>query len=163
LVWWLLGLLLLVVVIIVASVRARRARETWEAQLADLVGESTWPAHELFPMALGTPDLASRYATCTAFRRRVEALTGGLSDAAVASPKHWLDGLDRLRAAVTELSSAMDRFPTAAPVNKGEGLGEVRQAQRWLERLSALESTDSATRRAGPTTRARRCQARSQR
>lgn len=134
-VWWLLGLLVVVVVvvIIVASVRARRARETWEAQLADLVGESTWLAHEFLPQALSTPDVASRYATWTAYRPRVEALTGGLNDAAVAAPKDRFDGLDRLRAAVTELSSAMDRFATPTPVNEGETLGEVRQAQRWLE------------------------------
>lgn len=149
--WWLLGLLVVVVavVIIVASVRVRRARGSWEAHFAGLVAESTWLAHELLPTTLSTPDVAVRNATWTAYRPRVEALMSGLNDAAVAAPKDRWEGLDRLRAAVTELGSAMDRFATATAVNEGESLGAVRQAQRWLEEaLRAIQR--HSDRQAGP-------------
>ena len=148
-----LGLLVVVVavVIIVASVRVRRARGSWEAHFAGLVAESTWLAHELLPTTLSTPDVAVRNATWTAYRPRVEALMSGLNDAAVAAPKDRWEGLDRLRAAVTELGSAMDRFATATAVNEGESSVRYGRRSAGSRRLSARSNAIRIARQAHPT------------
>jgi hypothetical protein len=134
-VWWLLGLLIVLaaVVIVVASARARRAKRAWDAHLAGVMAETTWLAHELLPNTLSSPDAAQRRATWSAHRPRVEALSNSLTDAAASAPKEQRARLDQLRAAVFELSSAMDTYATAIPPNDQERLGAVRQSQRWVE------------------------------
>jgi hypothetical protein len=143
-VWWLLGLLIVLAVVVIAvmSVRARRARKAWDAQLAAVVAETTWLAHQLLPDVLTSRDTAERLATWTAYRPRVEALANSLSEATASAPKERWASLDRLCAAVSELNSAMDAYAAATPLNDRERLGAVQQSQRWVEEaLHAIQRT----------------------
>ena len=139
-VWWLLGLLLALVVggLVLVGVRGRRARREWEARLAEAVAESTWLAHEFLPYALGAAPAVNRRDTWTAFRPRVHALVNNLNAVAARASKDQVATVDRLRAAVSDVSSAMDGYAAAGAENR-EALGAARQAQRQLEEaLGAL-------------------------
>ena len=70
--------------------------------------ESMWLAHELVPTTLTGQDATARYATWTAHRLRVDALTNRARDAAVSAPKDRTTDLNQLLNAVHELTSAMD-------------------------------------------------------
>ena len=133
-VWWLLGLLIALVVaaLVWVAVRGRRARKAWEARLAEVVTESTWLAHEFLPYALGAGPAVNRRDVWTAFRPRVHALVNNLTAVAASASTDRMPTVDRLRAAVTDVSSAMDRYAAAGPDDR-ESLGAVRQAQRQLE------------------------------
>jgi hypothetical protein len=140
--WWLLGLLvaLAAVALVVLLVRGRR-RKAWDTQLAGAVAESAWLARELLPAALSAENAAARRNLWTAYRPRVGALENGLSALAVSAPKNRLGSLDRLRAAVTGLSSAMDAYTAADTLDDRESLGAARQAQQQLEEaLRALRT-----------------------
>jgi hypothetical protein len=138
-VWWLLGLLVAgaVVAVVVVAVRGRRARKAWDARAAGAVAESRWLAHELLPNALSAQNAAARRDIWTAFRPRVDALQRTLSGLVASAPKDRSGSLDRLRAAVRDLASALDAHtaPDAAPGSPvvPESLGAARQAQRQLE------------------------------
>src|SRR4029453_7236965 len=82
-VWWLLGLLVALAVgtVIVLSVRRRRARKAWDAQLAGALAGSTWLAHELLPAALSTENAVTRRDVWLASRPRVDALENRLNEA----------------------------------------------------------------------------------
>jgi hypothetical protein len=134
-VWWLLGILVALAVgtVIVLAVRRRRARQAWEAQLAGTVGESTWLAHELLPVALSTEIVTIRRDTWLASRPRVEALENRLNEVMASAPADQLGNLARLRDAVTDVRSAMDADAATTAFGDGESLGAARQAQRQLE------------------------------
>ena len=134
-VWWLLGLLLAgaVVAVVVVAVRGRRARKVWDARLADAVAESRWLAHELLPNALSAQSAAARRDIWTASRPRVDALERKLTGLVASAPKDRLGSLDRLRDAVTDLSSALDAHTAPDAFAAPESLGAARQAQRQLE------------------------------
>jgi hypothetical protein len=117
----------------VLSVRGRRAKKTWNAQLAGATAEATWLAHELLPAALTAESAAARRTVWLAARPRVEALERRLSGVVASAPTDWLDSLGRLRAAVAGLRSAMDADAAAQPSGDQESLGAARQAQRQLE------------------------------
>ena len=133
-VWWLLGLLIALVVaaLVWVAVRARRARKAWEARLAEAVTESTWLAHEFLPYALGAGPAVNRREVWTAFRPRVHTLVNNLTAVVASASTDRMPTVDRLRAAVTDVSSAMDGYAAAGPDDR-ESLGAVRQAQRQLE------------------------------
>lgn len=134
-VWWLLGLLLAaaVVTLVVVVVRRRRARRDREARLAGVVAESTWLARNLLPNALSTQGASARRDVWTAYRPRVGVLQNNLNDLMASVPTERLGSLDRLRAAVNDISSAMDSYAaTDGPADR-ERLGAARQAQRQLE------------------------------
>lgn len=133
-VWWLLGLLIALVVagLVLLAVRSRRARRAWEAQLAGVVDESTWLAHRLLPYALSAGMAAGRRDVWTAFRPRVHALVDNLTEVVASAPKDRMPTLDRLRAAVGAVRSAMDAYATSGP-DERETLGAARQAQQQLE------------------------------
>lgn len=131
--WWLIGLLVVIAVVATVVVgRARRGRRIWEGQLANVVSESTWLAHELLPDTLSAPDAAERRATWTAYRPRVEALMNALNEASASAPQGRQDDVGRLRDAVQELSLTMDTYAATGLEDKAD-LAAVRQAQRWLE------------------------------
>jgi hypothetical protein len=139
--WWLLGLLVLLaaVVLVLGSVRARRARKAWEGRLAAVVAETTWLAHELLPTVL-SQDAVARRATWTAYRPRVEALLTSLNEVLASARQDRESSLDRLRAAVYELSHAMDAYAATPQLDDRESLGAVREAQRWIEQaLRAIQ------------------------
>jgi hypothetical protein len=141
-VWWLLGLLvaLIVAALVLVAVRARRAREAWEARLAEAVAESTWLAHEFLPYALGGGPAVNRHDVWAAFRPRVHALVNNLNAVVATASKDRIAAADRLRAAVTDASAAMDGYAAAGPQDR-ESLGAARQAQRQLEEaLRVLQS-----------------------
>jgi hypothetical protein len=141
-VWWLLGLLvaLIVAALVLVAVRARRAREAWEARLAEAVAESTWLAHEFLPYALGGGPAVNRHDVWAAFRPRVHALVNNLNAVVSTAAKDRMAAADRLRAAVTDASAAMDGYAAAGPQDR-ESLGAARQAQRQLEEaLRVLQS-----------------------
>jgi hypothetical protein len=133
-VWWLLGLLIafIVATLVLVAVRGRRARKAWEARLAETVAESRWLAHELLPYALGAASAAARRDAWTAFRPRVQALVINLNAVAASASKDRMATVDRLRAAVTDVSRAMDAYAAAGPDDR-ESVGAARQAQRQLE------------------------------
>ena len=133
-VWWLLGVLLaiIVAVLVVMAVRARRARKAWEARLAEVVTESTWLAHEFLPYALGGGPAVSGRDVWAAFRPRVHALVNNLNEVVASASKDRMAAVDRLRAAVTDVSAAMDGYAAAGPQDR-ESLGAARQAHRQLE------------------------------
>ena len=132
--WWLLGLLLALVVggLVLVGVRGRRARRDWEARLAEAVAESTWLAHEFLPYALRAGPAVNRRDAWTAFRPRVQALVNNLNAVVASASKDRMPTVDRLRAAVSDVSSAMDGYAATGADNR-EALGAVRQAQRQLE------------------------------
>ena len=131
---WLLGLLVVLAALVLAlgSVRARRARKAWEGQLAAVVAETTWLAHELLPTML-SQDAVARRATWTAYRPRVEALLTSLNEVLASAPQARWSSLDGLRAAVSELSYAMDAYAATPHPDDRESLGAVREGQRWIE------------------------------
>jgi hypothetical protein len=138
---WLLGLLVVLaaVVFVLGSVRARRARKAWEGRLASVVAETTWLAHELLPTVL-SQDVVARRATWTAYRPRVEALLASLNEVLASAQQDRWNSLDRLRAAVSELTYAMDAYAAAPQPDDRESLGAVREAQRWIEQaLHAIQ------------------------
>jgi hypothetical protein len=134
-VWWLLGLLVALAVgtVIVLSVRRRRARKAWDAQLAGAVAESTWLAHELLPAALSTENAVTRRDVWLASRPRVDALENRLNEAMASAPADQLGSLARLRDAVTGVRSTMDADAATAALGDRESVGAARQAQRQLE------------------------------
>jgi len=141
-VWWLLGLLvaLILAALVLVAVRARRARQAWEARLAEAVAESTWLAHEFLPYALGGGPAVNRHDVWAAFRPRVHALVNNLNAVVSTASKDRMAAADRLRAAVTDASAAMDGYAAAGPQDR-ESLGAARQAQRQLEEaLRVLQS-----------------------
>ena len=122
------------------AVRARRARQAWEARLAEAVAESTWLAHEFLPYALGGGPAVNRHDVWAAFRPRVHALVNNLNAVVATASKDRMAAADRLRAAVTDASAAMDGYAAAGPQDR-ESLGAARQAQRQLEEaLRVLQS-----------------------
>ncbi len=133
--WWLLGLLVALAVgtVIVLSVRRRRARKAWDAQLAGTVGESTWLAHELLPGALSTEVATIRRDIWLTSRPRVEALENRLNEVMASAPEDQLASLARLRDAVTDVRSAMDADAATTAFGDRESLGAARQALRQLE------------------------------
>ena len=133
-VWWLLGLLLALVAggLVLLGVRGRRARRDWEARLAEAVAESTWLAHEFLPYALRAGPAVNRRDAWTAFRPRVHALVNNLNAVVASASKDRMPTVDRLRAAVSDVSSAMDGYAATGADNR-EALGAARQAQRQLE------------------------------
>ena len=133
-VWWLLGLLLALIVggLVLVGVRGRRARRDWEARLAEAVAESAWLAHEFLPYALGAGPVVNRRDAWTAFRPRVHALANNLNAVVATASKDRMPTVDRLRAAVSDVSSAMDGYAATGADNR-EALGAARQAQRQLE------------------------------
>ena len=133
-VWWLLGLLLALVAggLVLLGVRGRRARRDWEARLAEAVAESTWLAHEFLPYALRAGPAVNRRDAWTAFRPRVQALVNNLNAVVATASKDRMPTVDRLRAAVSDVSSAMDGYAATGADNR-EALGAARQAQRQLE------------------------------
>jgi hypothetical protein len=133
-VWWLLGLLvaLIVAALTLVAVRGRRARKAWEARLAEAVAESTWLAHEFLPYVLGGGPALDRGDVWAAFRPRVHALVNNLNAVVASASKDQTAAVDRLRAAVTDVSTAMDRYAAAGAQDR-EFLGAARQAQRQLE------------------------------
>jgi len=133
-VWWLLGLLLALVAggLVLLGVRGRRARRDWEARLAEAVAESTWLAHEFLPYALRAGPAVNRRDAWTAFRPRVQALVNNLNAVVASASKDRMPTVDRLRAAVSDVSSAMDGYAATGADNR-EALGAARQAQRQLE------------------------------
>ena len=133
-VWWLLGLLLALIVggLVLVGVRARRARRDWEARLAEAVAESAWLAHEFLPYALGAGPAVNRRDAWTAFQPRVQALLNNLNAVVATASKDRMPTVDRLRAAVSDVSSAMDGYAATGADNR-EALGAARQAQRQLE------------------------------
>jgi hypothetical protein len=141
-VWWLLGLLvaLIVATLVLVAVRARRARKAWEARLAEVVAESTWLAHEFLPYALGGGPAVNRRDVWASVRPRVHALVNNLNAIVASASKDRMAAVDRLRAAVTDVSAAMDGYAAAGPQDR-ESLGAARQAQRQLEEaLRVLQS-----------------------
>jgi hypothetical protein len=134
-VWWLVGLLVAaaVVTLVVVVVRRRRARRAWEARLAGVVAESTWLARELLPNALSIQGASARRDVWTAYRPRVGVLQRDLNDLLASAPTERVGGLDRLRAAVSDISSAMDSYAATDAPDDRERLGAARQAQRQLE------------------------------
>jgi hypothetical protein len=134
-VWWLLGLLVALAVgtVIVLSVRRRRARKAWDAQLAGAVAESTWLAHELLPAALSTENAVTRRDLWLASRPRVDALENRLNETMASAPADRLSSLARLRDAVTGVRSTMDADAATAALGDRESVGAARQAQRQLE------------------------------
>jgi hypothetical protein len=140
---WLLGLLIvLIAVVIVIAVRARRTKQAWEEQLTAVVAETTWLAHDLLPNMLSSQNAAARRATWTAYRPRVETLTTTLNETAASAPQDRRSGVDQLRTAVSELTSAVDAYATTPPPADRESLGAVQEAQRWTE--EALRTIESA-------------------
>jgi hypothetical protein len=117
----------------VLSVRRRRARKAWDAQLAGAVAESTWLAHELLPAALSTENAVTRRELWLASRPRVDALGNRLNEAMASAPADRLGSLARLRDAVTGVRSTMDADAASAALGDRESVGAVRQAQRQLE------------------------------
>lgn len=150
-VWWLLGLLIVVVavVIIVVAVRARRAREAWDAQLAGVIAEVRWLAHEHLPDTLSKPSATETSAIWTANRPRVEALTSSLNEVVASAPKEGRDSVDRLRDAVNQMSFAMDAHAASALNNPDDhsSLGAVQQTQRRLEEALRANSLDPESQR----------------
>jgi hypothetical protein len=122
----------IVAVLVVMAVRARRARKAWEARLGEAVAESTWLAREFLPYALGAGPAVNRHDMWAAFRPRVHALVNNLSAVTASASTDRMPTVDRLRAAVADVSAAMDRHAAADPQDR-ETLGAVRQAQRQLE------------------------------
>jgi hypothetical protein len=140
-VWWLLGLLVALALgtAIVLFVRRRRARKAWETQLAGVVAESTWLAHELLPTALSTENAVTRRDVWLASRPRVDALVNRLNQAMASAPADRLGSLAQLRDAVTDVGSTMDA-DAATALGDRESVGAARQAQRQLENaLRAFE------------------------
>jgi hypothetical protein len=117
---------------VLASARARQTRKAWDGRLAAVVTDVTWLAHELLP-ALLSQDAVARRATWTAHRPRIDALVNSLNEVLASAPKDRRTTVDQLRAAVSEVSSAMDAHVTAPPPEDRESLGAVREAQRWIE------------------------------
>jgi hypothetical protein len=145
-VWWLLGLLIafIAAALVLVAVRGRRARKAWEARLAGAVAESTWLAHELLPYALSAGMAAGRRDVWAGFRPRVHALVTNLGAVVASASKDRVATVDRLRAAVTDVSSAMDAYAVAGPDDR-ESIGAARQAQRQLvEALRVLQSPPPA-------------------
>ena len=131
---------LIVAALVLVAVRARRARQAWEARLAEAVAESTWLAHEFLPYALGGGPAVNRHDVWAAFRPRVHALVNNLNAVVATASKDRMAAADRLRAAVTDASAAMDGYAAAGPQDR-ESLGAARQAQRQLEEaLRVLQS-----------------------
>jgi hypothetical protein len=130
----LLGLLiaLIVAALVLVAVRGRRARKAWDAQLAGTVAEATWLAHEFLPYALSGGVAAGRRDVWTAFRPRVRALVHNLDAVVASASRDRTATVDRLRAAVVDVSSAMDAYAAAGPDDR-ESIGAARQAQRQLE------------------------------
>jgi ABC-type transporter Mla subunit MlaD len=62
----------------------------------------------------------------------VHALVNNLNAVVATASKDRMPTVDRLRAAVTDVSSAMDGYAATGADNR-EALGAVRQAQRQLE------------------------------
>jgi hypothetical protein len=147
--WWLLGLLaaVAVVALVVWLVRARGIRQAWEARFAGVVAESRWLAHELLPAVLGAESAAARRNMWTASRPRLDALERSLGEVVGSAPQDRLGGAERLRAAVTDLSSAMDAYAASAVPNDLESIGAARLAQRQLE--DALRTLPSPSQGAG--------------
>ena len=114
------------------SIRARRARKAWDAQLAAVVAETTWLAHELLPNTL-SQDAAAHRGTWIAYRPRVETLMTSLNEVAASAPKARWTSVDGLRVAASELSYAMDAYAATPHPDDRESLGAVREAQRWIE------------------------------
>lgn len=140
--WWLLGLLAAgaAAAFVVWLVRTSGARKNWEARLAGAVGESTWLAHQLLPAVLGVESPAARRNMWIASRPRVETLQRSLGELAASAPPDRLGGVDRVRAAVTDLSAAMDAYSAPGIPDDREALGAARLAQRQLEEaLRALQ------------------------
>jgi hypothetical protein len=124
----------------VLSVRRRRARKAWDAQLAGAVAESTWLAHELLPAALSTENAVTRRDLWLASRLRVDALGNRLNEAMASAPADRLGSLARLRDAVTGVRTTMDADAAIAALADRESVGAARQAQRQLEEaLRAFE------------------------
>jgi hypothetical protein len=134
-VWWLLGLLLAaaVVALVLVVVRRQRARRDWEARLAGVVAESTWLARDLLPNVLATQGASARRDVWTAYRPRVEILRDNLNGLVASGPTERLGSLDRLRVAVSDISSTMDSYAATDGPADWERLGAARQAQRQLE------------------------------
>lgn len=140
--WWLLGLLAAAAVaaLVVWQVRSSGARKNWQTRLVGAVAESTWLAHELLPAVLGVENPAARRNMWIASRPRVETLERSLGELAASAPPDQLGGIDRVRAAVTDLSSAMDAYSAPGIPDDREALGAARLAQRQLEEaLPALQ------------------------
>ena len=140
--WWLLGLLAAgaAAAFVVWLVRTSGARKNWEARLAGAVGESTWLAHQLLPAVLGVESPAARRNMWIASRPRVETLERSLGELSGSAPPDRLGGVDRVRAAVTDLSAAMDAYSAPGIPDDREALGAARLAQRQLEEaLRALQ------------------------
>jgi len=133
-VWWLLGLLLALVLggLVLVGVRGRRTRRDWQARLAEAVAESDWLAHEFLPYALGAGPAVNRRDAWTAFQPRVHALVNDLNAVVATASKDRMPSVERLRAAVSDVSSVMDGY-AAAGADDREALGAARQAQRQLE------------------------------
>jgi hypothetical protein len=75
-----------------------------------------------------------------ASRPRVEMLERSLGELVGSAPQDRLGGVDRLRAALTDLSSAMDAYAAPGVPDDRESLGAARLAQRQLEEaLRALQ------------------------
>jgi hypothetical protein len=117
----------------VLSVRRRRARKAWDAQLAGAVAESTWLAHELLPAAFSTENAVTRRDVWLASRPRVDAVEDRLNEAVASAPADGLGSLARLRDAVTGVRSTMDADAATAALGDRESVGAARQAQRQLE------------------------------
>ena len=100
------------------GVRGRRARRDWEARLAEAVAESTWLAHEFLPYALGAGPAVNRRDAWTAFRPRVHALVNNLNAVVATASKDRTPTVDRLRAAVSDVSSAMDGYAATGATTK---------------------------------------------
>src|SRR4030095_2220984 len=130
-----LGLLVALAVgtVIVLSVRRRRARKAWDAQLAGAVAESTWLAHQPLPAALSTENAVTRRDVWLASRPRVDALENRLNEAMTSAPADQLGSLARLRDAVPGVRSTMDADAATAALGDRESVGAARQAQRQLE------------------------------
>jgi hypothetical protein len=122
-----------VIALVVVALRGRRAREAWDARVADAVAESRWLAHELLPTVLSAQSTAVRRDIWTASRPRVDALERTLSGLVASAPKDRSGSLDRLRDAVTDVSSALDAHTASDGLGAPESLGAARQAQRQLE------------------------------
>lgn len=114
-------------------VQRRRAREAWEAQLAGVIAESTWLAHDLLPTALSTGNAAVLRDVWLASRPRTDALEHRLTEVMDAAPADRLASLARLRDAVTGVRATMDATAASAVVGDPESVGAARQAQRQLE------------------------------
>jgi hypothetical protein len=123
------------------SVRRRRARKAWDAQLAGVVAESTWLAHELLPAAFSMENAVTRRDVWLASRPRVDALENRLNEAMASAPADGLGSLARLRDAVTGVRSTMDADAATAALGDRESVGAARQAQRQLE--EALRTFES--------------------